>query len=62
MIDAKKTNERSVLTPDGIGTLKEIAYRDDEPKTVKVLFVDPKGRGRIRQYKVSEIEEVGNGS
>jgi len=60
MIDATKTNERSVLTPDGIGTLKEIAYKGDEPKTVKVLFVDPKGKMSMKQYKAEEVEEIGN--
>ena len=58
MIDPANTTVREVLTPDGKGTLKEIAYKDGHPITAKVWFYDTKGKVSAKQYKVEQLEEI----
>lgn len=58
MIDPTNTNIREVLTPDGIGKIIEIAYKDSKPVTAKVRFVDGKGKATVKQYKIEQLSEV----
>lgn len=58
MINPSNTQVREVLTPDGKGTLKEIAYKDGQPVTAKVWFYDAKGKLTAKQYKVEQLEEI----
>ena len=58
MLDTTNDQVREVMTPDGIGTVREYVHKDNLVIKAKVCLYDKKGKATEKLYLVEELEEI----